>query len=194
MSGIMYGGPGTPKKTPGFKRDDNMINSAAYNKANPDEVKAQAAQAASAEDAEFGSWADQVEGRMGDGYKMNREYVRDNGYRDPKTGKPYSVDQGYATSNRSRAKDNYFSAFKQFGEDNRLPYNRSMQIESRKAFEKDYPTNGGQSYDTYNKLDAGKVAMYKDPKVFSNQQSAWRRSQAQPKPQVRKDGGLLYKK
>lgn len=168
----------------------------AYNRAHPKEVEASNAAAKDNANAAFNSWASNIEGRMGGGYKMNRDHVRNRMYTDPATNKPYSEDQGYDTFNRSRAKDQYYKAFKGFNSTNRVKSTSGLRGESDKAFYKDYPKIDGQSYGKYNELKEGAVAMYKDPAVFGNQQSAWKSSQTkatQPK-QTYRTGGVLYKK
>jgi len=190
--GLLYNGdPPIKKNLPANKATDNVTTALEYNRLHPKEA-AQAKIDAEAESTNaFNSWADNIETRMGNGYKLDRARVRDQFYTDPKTKKPYSEDYGYNTFNRMRAKTDYINSFKQFYRDNHLPIRGNTLREATNAFYKDYPQNAGQTYDKYEHLDPGKVAMYKDPTQFQTQRNAWKLRSAAPKL---KNGGLLYKK
>jgi hypothetical protein len=185
-----------PVKKPGTINDGKDTEVAMrYIKANPEEARIARIEADKAADDAFNFWADDIERKLGGDYKMNRKIVRDRFYIDPKTRKPYSVESGYNTANRMRAKDNYYNAFKQFHTENNLPVNGGLRKEAERAFYKDYPQSNNEKYDSYSQLDPAKVAMYKDPSIFQKQQNAWKIQNANRARNAQfKKGGILYRK
>jgi hypothetical protein len=166
---------GDPIKAPSTA---DLAEARRYSDAHKEEMEADARMAREMKENEFNNWADAVEKRMGNGYKMNRGIVRDNAYRDPRTKEPYSVEQGYNTFNRIRAKDNYVDAYRKFYSQNNIPINGGIVRKAHQAFYKDYPEASGQTYSEYKPLPVGKVAMYEDPHRFQKQRIDWIRKNA----------------
>ena len=181
------GGKKAPNQAPG-----NATSAMNYITSNPTAAQSAAVVGADAADSDFQGWASRIEGRMGNGYTMDRELVRDRYYTDPRTGKPYSEEAGYQSLNRMRGKDNYYNAFKEFGASNNIPLTSAVRQASDKAFYQDYPRGNGQTYESYDQLQAGKVPMYLDPMQYGKQRRAWQTSQQQAP--VRRNGGIMYNK
>lgn len=159
----------------------------------PTAAQSAAVVGADAEDSAFHGWASRIEGRMGNGYSMDRQLVRDRYYTDPRTGKPYSEEAGYQSLNRMRGKDNYYNSFKEFGANNNIPLTSAVRQASDKAFYQDYPRGNGQTYDSYDQLPANKVPMYMDPMQYGKQRRAWMDSLQKQVP-VKRAGGIMYNK
>jgi hypothetical protein len=153
----------------------DLVAAKKYSDTHPEEMAADAQMAKESAANQFNAWADAIEQRMGNGYKMDRVAARDRFYMDPKTNTPYSIDQGYNTFNRMRAKTNYANAYKQFYTQNNLPVNGGIYRKAKAAFNRDYPVAQGQTYSEYKPLPAGKVAMYEDPDRFQKQRIDWLR-------------------
>lgn len=192
MKNYMGGGPGDKDKK-------NLALAKKYSDTHKSEMSAQAAQGARDEEAQFNTWADQVESGVGNGYKMDRGYVRDNGYRDPKTGQPYTAESATKGHARKHSQAGYRKEYSNFYKGNNMPVNGQMYREADAAFEAKYPRSANTQAGGYVPLKAGEAVMSMDPSRFQTQRNSYIQSQAvqnQAGGTVprRKKGGLLYKK
>ena len=163
-----------------------------YIHANPQAAARETAANDAQGEADFANWANQIQERMGPNYKLDRDYVRGTIYYNPKTKQTVSVDQGFRTLDRMRAKTQYADTFKRYLSSVNIPWSGSWATKAQKAFYTDYPMKKGTIYDSYDELPEAKVPMYLDSSRFQDGQNAWK--VAQSRKSRFKHGGVLYRK
>jgi len=188
------GGNGTPVvgTTKPVMNASNTEQALRYIHANPQAAAKETAISHAQDDAEFNNWMGEVQKHMGPSYKMDTDLIRNTIYYNPKTKTPVTVEQGYRTLNRMRAKTQYMDAFKKYLGSNNIPWSGSWATKAQKAFYTDYPMKKGTIYDSYDELPEAKVPMYLDSSRFQDGQNAWK--VAQSRKSRFKHGGVLYRK